>query len=551
MSHGPRAGAVLGADVHRHRAGPGTSRADAGAEIACRVPAPFITRSATVSSQPIDMAYPSGEVGFVPAAPPDEDPLRAVEDAAFWLQTYRQSVPEDAVRVYQVVDRVDDLTQPHRLALMREYLDAGGRMQTYREHRVWRAGVSYARELANGYECCLGIGQASDNARVRSLLPSVAARCMRAHTLELRWALLRYSAVEDGIWHRMGALFAYCERAKLATLQFKVYPGMAGHSTVRREYLRALVLAVSAMGNLLPAGQVIAERVIAYVAEFFLLHRQPKPGCHFAVDLQASRAPYRISEGIEPGRGVRFFGPGDAAVMVEGLIRQAQEGRSIPPQLGLSGEFELELFLEVLQHLKRHWDEKPPARGEARQRVLQTMHVAYAFDRIVAAVGMEPGDSSLDEVTEAWTVENESSGGFGALLPARDEDWLAVGRIIAAKPDWPAAWSVGIIRRVTARSPMHRSVGVQVLARGGVVVYLVPLPHDQGPLPLEGILLPVESQTSTQGGEVAIVVPKGVSAQLSDCEMSMQGRPYILSRRRIMDSGVDFEITRFAVRPGE
>jgi hypothetical protein len=50
---------------------------------------------------------------------------------------------------------------------------------------------------------------------------------------------------------------------------------------------------------------------------------------------------------------------------------------------------------------------------------------------------------------------------------------------------------------------------------------------------------------------VAIVVPKGVSAQLSDCEMSMQGRPYILSRRRIMDSGVDFEITRFAVRPGE
>ena len=497
------------------------------------------------------MAYPQPDAGFVPASAPDEDPLRAVEDAAFWLQTYRQSLPEDAVRVYQVVDRVDDLTQPHRLALMHEYLDAGGRMQTYREHRMWRAAVTYARELADGYECCLRLSQKADPKRVRPLLPAIAARCMRAHTLELRWALLRYSAVDDALWSRMGTLYASCERINLERLQFKVYPGMAGHSTVRREYLRALVLCVSAMGNLLPSAQVIAERVVAYVAEFFLLHRKPKPGCHFAVDLQASRPPYRISEGIAPGKGVRFFGPGDAAVMVEGLRRHAQDTGEIPPQLGLSVDFDLTLFLEVLQHLARHWDEKPPARSEARQRVLATMHVAYGFERIAAAVGIEPGDSSLDEVTEAWTVENESSGGFGALLPAREEDWLAVGRIIAAKPDWPASWSVGIIRRVTARSPMHRAVGVQVLARGGVVVQVVPLPPDQGPLPFEGILLPVESQTSTQGGEVAIVVPKGMSAQLAECEMSVQGRPYTLSRRRIVESGVDFEITRFALRSAD
>jgi cyclic-di-GMP-binding protein len=497
------------------------------------------------------MAYPAADAGFVPAAQPDEDPLRALEDASFWLQTYRQSLPEDPVRVYQVVDRVDELMQPHRLALMREYLDAGGRMQTYREHRVWRAAVAYARELADGYECCLRTSQKAKTARARPLLATIAARCMRAHTLELRWALLRYNAVEDSIWKRMGTLYAYCERANLATLQFKVYPGMAGHSTVRREYLRALVQAVSAMGNLLPAGQVIAERVIAYVAEFFLLHRHPAPGCHFAVDLQASRPPHRIGEGIAPGKGVRFFGPGDAGVMLEGLSRQATETRGVPPQLGLAGDFEAELVVEVLQHLARHWGEKPPARGEARQRVLATMHVAYGFERIVAAVGMEPGDSTLDEVTEAWTVENESSGGFGALLPTREEDWLAVGRMLAAKPDWPASWSVGVIRRVTARSPMHRSVGVQVLARGGVVVELVPLPRDQGPLPLEGILLPIESQTSSNGGEVAIVLPKGVSAQLGECEMSVQGRAYVLSRRRIVDSGVDFEVTRFAVRPAD
>lgn len=501
-----------------------------------------------MSSLPIDMAAPQGEADFVPAARADEDPLRAVEDAAFWLQTYRQSVPEDAVRVFQVVDRVDDLTQPHRLALMREYLDAGGRMQTYREHRVWRAAVTYARELADGYECALRITRKTSHARARTLVPTMAARCMRAHMLELRWALLRYAAVEDVLWRRMGRLFFACERANVATLQFKVYPGMAGHSTVRREYLRALVLSVSAMGNLLPAAQVMAERVIAYVAEFFLLHRQPHAGCHFAVDLQANRPPYRISEGIAPARGVRFFGPGDAAVMLEGLVRHAQETRSIPAQLGLSSDYDVDLFLDVLQHLTRHWSEQPPARSEARQRVLATMHVAHDFDRIVAAVGLEPGDSTLDEVTEAWTVENESSGGFGALLPVREDDWLAVGRIVAAKPDWPSSWSIGVIRRVTARSPMHRSVGVQVLARGGVVVELVPLPRGEGPVPFCGVLLPCESPTSTVGGEVTIMIPKGMSAQLDMCEMLVHDKPYVLVRRRIADSGADFELTRFEVR---
>jgi hypothetical protein len=50
---------------------------------------------------------------------------------------------------------------------------------------------------------------------------------------------------------------------------------------------------------------------------------------------------------------------------------------------------------------------------------------------------------------------------------------------------------------------------------------------------------------------VAIVLPKGMSAQLAESEMSVQGRAYILSRRQITESGVDFEITRFAVRTAQ
>ncbi len=501
-----------------------------------------------MASRPADPSGRTGEADVIAASVAELDPLQGLEQAAFWLQAYLQTQPADAQRAFEVLDHVDQVGQPHRMALMREYLDAGGRMQTYREHRLWRAASAYARVLADGYAYCLRLAQKRSDARSRALLPAAAARAMRALTLELRWALLRYANVDPAVWSRMGTLYAFCEQHDLAMLRFKVYPGMSGDSTLRREYLRALVLAVSAMGNLLPAGQVVAERAIAALAEFFLLHRRPSAGCHFGVDTQADRPPYRLGDSITPARGVRFFGAGDAGVMLEGLLRDARESGRPPARLGLPGSVDVEQVIEVLQHLARHWSAQPPARAEVRQRVLAKAHVAHGFVNVVAAVATESDDQREDNFTEAWTVENESSGGFGAVLPARGDDWLSVGRLVAAKPDWPGSWSVGVVRRVSERSPALRAVGVQILARGGVVVELTPVPPDQGLLPLECILLPVESQTSTRGGEVAIVVPKGVSVLLDTCEMRLHGRNYLLSRRRISDSGEDFEVTRFAVR---
>ena len=125
-----------------------------------------------------------------------------------------------------------------------------------------------------------------------------------------------------------------------------------------------------------------------------------------------------------------------------------------------------------------------------RQRVLSTLNVAHGLDLVLRAVSADQGGSELDEITEAWTVENESSGGFGAALPARDGDWLAVGMLVASKPTWPASWSVGVIRRLSTDTTGRRAVGVQILARGGVAVELSPMPVTGQARPLLGVLLP-------------------------------------------------------------
>jgi hypothetical protein len=117
--------------------------------------------------------------GFSDAGP---DPLRQVEEAGFWLETYRAGVKADPLRMFQVVDRLDELVQAHRLELTREYLGAGGRQQTYRERRIWTAVVHLARELAAGYEASLQLFQAGapNSPALAPLVPAITARAMRA-----------------------------------------------------------------------------------------------------------------------------------------------------------------------------------------------------------------------------------------------------------------------------------------------------------------------------------------------------------------------------------
>ena len=61
----------------------------------------------------------------------------------------------------------------------------------------------------------------------------------------------------------------------------------------------------------------------------------------------------------------------------------------------------------------------------------------------------------------------------------------------------------------------------------------------------------METQTSLQGGEVAVVLPRGRTAQLESCELCVHDKVYVLHRRRISDSGEDFEIARFAIRAAQ
>lgn len=486
-----------------------------------------------LSAEPVDLRL--RDVGVLPIVLPQHDAMRAVEEAAFWLQAYRQGGPEDVRRVYEVVEGVDAMVQPFRLRLMRDYLAEGGRMQTYRQRRMWHAAVSYASELGLAYTYCLKpVGTPT---ATKELVASIAARAVRAIALELRWTLLAYSAPDPTLWGRLGCLYRDCERSGVATLRFKVYPAASTLSTVRREYLRALILAVSGMNNLLPAAQAAAERIIAALAELFILRQSPAPGCHFVVDIDQGTAPQRGYAVQRVRDSHRYFGPGDAGQVLAAYARQGREKGQLPSELGLPADSDVETGVAVLEHLSRYWGIRPPERSEARTRVLATMHAAAGVDAaFLALTGERP-----EETTESWIVADESRHGVGAVVRMHDDDALFIGQLVALHPERAGPWAVGAIRRLDAKDALYRSVGVHLFGRGAVIAAI----SDGDAEPQPAILLPVPTEGVGITSEVVLVMR--TPALHAQPILHLHGHRYRMQFRARLESGEGYFANRFAL----
>ena len=245
--------------------------------------------------------------------------------------------------------------------------------------------------------------------------------------------------------------------------------------------------------------------------------------------------------------GLRFFGPGSAAQELEKLITVVQADGVVPSNVNLGGVFDPELVLEVLRHLARYWAPVPPARSEERRRSVSRISVIHTFDEIVATVSADTQDLAFDNSAETWMVENESEGGYGALMPPAKGDWLKVGTLLGVKLEHGAAWGVGIVRRVSAYDLKQRYVGIQVFSKGATVVKLAPVNAASSSVAQDAVLLPSSTSDSSGTGEMSLLVRPGVFSEKKNYEMQAYGRSYLLVPKKLLEGGDDFDMARFRV----
>jgi hypothetical protein len=481
---------------------------------------------------------------------PAKDSTKALEEIIEWLESLNRTDGFKVDRRYENVDLLDGAAVRHQRELTQEYLSTP-RVQKFLENRLWNAGFGFCKELGDAYvrcikECVSGFDGAS---AVRRVLPALVARALRSLALQLKWILLRYGLVEKRIWAHLALLYRLAEEKGISDQAIAVYPGPHGKSTVKREFLKALMLPASSLDGLPPVKQQIAERAVAHFAELFVLSAQPD-GCTHSFDLAAPRSPARLIQGVAPD-GLLFFGAGEALARLDRLAERIAARDDVPQDFNLGGSYHKKDVIGVLRHLAQYWSDKAPARGSERRPTAARITVVPGADQVFGA--LEPStsknlDFSQNQTAESWIVENVSDGGCGAIVPPQKIDWVKVGALIGMKGETSNYLGIGLIRRITRDAHQQRRVGIQILTKTAIPV-TISKANTMSSLNFDlreetAILLTVKPDAR---GEVDMLLREGLFKGRDSLEMTLQKKNYQLVPSRIIEAGEDYYWARFKV----
>jgi cyclic-di-GMP-binding protein len=444
----------------------------------------------------------------------------------------------------EMVDHADRGARELLEHLEARYFASGGNTESAEQSRVWGPVSLYCAQLEAAYMHLARQFQTYSQgwAEGGDKIPMVVARAMRATSMRLKWQLMRYLPVEKDIWQTLSQLWAFVEDKSMGQARVVVYKDK---STLPREFLKPMMLAVSAADSL-PALEVdIAYRVIDHLSDRFELQRHPAKACNFFVDIDRWTAPERYTPVSVVRSGARFFGPGRVMEQIDELISRLAGGEIVPGEMNLHGISDMGAVIHVLEHLGRHWWGRRPQRRAERRLSLSQIGVVHGFDEIMTRLSSDEIVEQMPPPAETWSVENESDDGYGAVLPMSLGEWLHVGKVLAVKPSDTRIWAVGIVRHLAAQEGGQRNVGIELLARGARLVTLRQRTDAQQTW--KALLLPSHSGGNASLGEVSLLLPADSFLPDSSLEMEVYSTSYILEPRILIEHGNEFEMARYRI----
>jgi hypothetical protein len=483
---------------------------------------------------------------------PANDSVKALEELSFWLDSIGRTEGFKIEARFDLADLIDQTAKQHQRKVNQEYL-LGQRLQKPQENKLWTAAFEFWRLLGASYIRCIEEYQAgaSGSGAIRKNLPVIIARALRALTLQLKWSLLRYGPVDDRVWADIGRLYHFAETQRDGMAPTQIYPGPHGQSSVRQEFLKAMMLSVSSTDGLNPVQQEIAERAVAHFGRSYVIQDRPGPACNFYFDLAMRKPPGRVLTGGGLNGHVRYFGAGGGQEDLAALMAEIRQKDGVPADVNLGGNFEAALVLQVLKHLARYWSDAAPSRRHERRRLTTRLTVSHGFNGLLNAVAPAHGDAidfDLLEGNESWIVENASEGGYGAIIPQVKGDWVGVGALVGFQTETSRYWGAGIIRRITRDEYEQRRVGIQILSHNVIPVVLALAGSTSSIMAARvgdrAILL---STKPDRKGEIALLLRLGSFTPGQSREMLVRNKNYLLIPSRLIEGGGDFDCGKFKV----
>lgn len=451
----------------------------------------------------------------------------ALDEAVGWFESLGAGDLTIEQRFF-LTGQIDEAVQASVRRAAREYLTSP-RLTSAREIALWRTNHAYWSQLAVAYGACLTAYQAREKGShaIKSRLPVLIVRLLRACANQLKWEQLRYGPLSSDIWTRAGMAYLAAEGAGMARAAVQAYPGTQQHTTPEHEYLKTLVFHASSMDSLMPLEVELAERLIQNFLPHVRFSAQVRDDDIYWVDCALPDPPARLARLPIASPSLRFFNTGPAVPHMAELTKALEQGL-VPPEVGLGGLFLPRTALAVLRHLSMYWAPRPPMRTHVRHRVKSRISVVHGIGQLQAR--LSGGDS---HEPEAWIAEDVSLGGMGAQVPLVSNDWLRIGSLLGLQPEGGDNWLVGVIRRFHRKSESVGSVGIQTLSR-------MPRAIDAR---IGGMARPAVMLDAPKRQEpIRIALPARTFECNLPLECEWEGRTLSLQPLSLVESGFDFDI---------
>ena len=505
---------------------------------------------------------------LIVALPPNDSP-KALERISGWLDSITQAREFEPQQRWEAVDLLDQSAVAHRRKIAQDYV-SWARSKKAEEEKLWNASLAFWKLLGAAYLSCIAQVRATPDAAplATDVLALIAARALRAASLQLKWIYLRHGQAEERIWRELGSVYLFAENQSVAALRTELYAEDRGASSAREELLKALMLVMASPHNLEALRLHLAERFIAHFAGSFVLAETRAPESTYAFDLALAKPPLRVHKDMAPGSMVRFFGAGEAERRLADLMQEIRAKDGIPGEVNLGGQFNIETVYSVLAHLARIWDTTSPARSAKRIEVATRVTVVPGLPNILRCLELTAGGASLDPKSfaeqETWTVLNRSDSGYGAMAPEErgsfefdpmtgvrtaSGDWLRIGSLIALREEGAAPWRVGVVRRITYDASNRRCAGIGLIEGVAAVVRLASGSGPRAAEPERRRSAVLMSPASDTGTEVQVLMHAGHFMTTQKLAMQLEGRDYVLEPDVLIEAGADFDCARFRMAP--
>ena len=408
------------------------------------------------------------------AALPADDAVAAVKQITEALDAINSTDTLTLEERYDDIYLLDAATVERTRLLLREYLQTSRQLKQ-RENDLWNGAYHCWNALATAYVICVQQYAADPAAAAGFRKPArvAVARAMRALRRQLHWLRLRYATPVPAIWSGLAKLYAYIEAENIDD-EMLIYPGET--STIKREFLKVMLQSSVSTENLHPPGQDLATFIVSRYSADFILAKTQDADCTHWFDLKNPQPPAMLSRAPVADADLRYFGAGAAASSLGQALQAIEDTARVPVELGFSYPIDIEFLTPVLSQIHRDWCGKPQPRQHERQQSNARITVVPGFKQILSVLQdaeVDPFDFTEKSSAESWLANDVSAGGFGAVIPSVNADWVSVGNVAGIESDVAGVWSVGIVRRVQRMEDGQQQIGVQLLSRNAQAVSIM------------------------------------------------------------------------------